>query len=298
MKKLSFLLIVVMLIVPAYGCKNTDPAPAQGTGETATIAGYEALELGGYDSLDGGAHASEYPLWSTEMLSYHQDATAPKEAVVTFQGQTYSGSYLYSAVKQPNVFISHKYHDSNVYFELNGETGQLTYIMFAQESLPQATISESACRQIADAIADDYIPLSEYQVSCLTQDYYENKLYSYIYYREVNGYRTSDQMTVVVDGNGTLLLVSMYMLGAFAAPQAMVYNKDLADAALQTKLTAIYSGIPVQKDHEVNSVTLVRLEDGSCGFLYNVSSSFQQGDMITGSRVDILVRPVMQVQTE
>ena len=298
MKKLSFLLIVVMLIVPAYGCKNTDPAPAQGTGETATIAGYEALELGGYDNLDGGTHTSEYPLWSTEMLSYHQNTAAPAEAVVTFQGQTYSGSYLYSAVKQPNVFISHRYKGSNVYFELNGETGQLTFLMFSQELAQQATLSESACRQVADAIADDYITLSEYQVERTTQDYYENKLYTYTYYREVNGYRTSDQMTVVVDGNGTLLLVSMYMLGAFAAPQAMVYNKDLADAALQTKLTAIYSGIPVQKNHEVNSVTLVRLEDGSCGFLYNVSSSFQQGDMITGSRVDILVRPVMQVQTE
>ncbi len=298
MKKLSFLLIVALLLVPAYGCKNTDPAPAQGTGETATIAGYEALELGGYDSLDGGAHASEYPLWSTEMLSYHQDATAPKEAVVTFQRQTYSGSYLYSAVKQPNVFISHRYNDSNVYFELNGETGQLTYIMFARESLPQATISESACRQIADAIADDYITLSDYQVTLSAQDYYENKLYSYMYYREVNGYKTSDQIHVILDGNGILSSFTMYMPGAFAAPQAAVYNKELADAALQTKLTAIYSGIPAQKDHEVNSVTLVRLEDGSCGFLYTVSNSFQEGDMITGSMVDILVRPVMQVQTE
>ena len=299
MKKLSLLLIAAMLIVPAYGCKNAKPTPVQDTEATVTLVGYEALELGGYDNLDGGTHTSEYPLWSAEMLSYHQNTAAPAEAVVTFQGQTYSGSYLYSAVKQPNLFISHRYKGSNVYFELNGETGQLTFLMFSQELAQQATLSESACRQVADAIADDYITLSEYQVERTTQDYYENKLYTYTYYREVNGYRTSDQMTVAVDGNGTLISFGMYMLGAFATPQTVVYDRQMADAALQTKLTAIYSGYPVQKNHEVDDVMLVRLEDGSCGFLYTVSNEFvidEEGSL--GSLVQILLKPVMQTQTE
>ena len=298
MKKLSFLLIVALLLVPAYGCKNTDPAPAQGTGETATIAGYEALELGGYDSLDGGAHATEYMLSDVKVGVSYQDVTAPAEAVVTFQGQTYSGTYSKSSIRTLNLYVSHKYIGDDAFFEINAETGQLSSILIMREFTHQATLDESACRQIADAIADDYITLSDYQVTLSAQDYYENKLYSYMYYREVNGYKTSDQIHVILDGNGILSSFTMYMPGAFAAPQAAVYNKELADAALQTKLTAIYSGIPAQKDHEVNSVTLVRLEDGSCGFLYTVSNSFQEGDMITGSMVDILVRPVMQVQTE
>ena len=298
MKKLSFLLIVVMLIVPAYGCKNAKPTPVQDTEATVTLVGYEALELGGYDNLDGGTHAAEYMLSGIKVGTSYQDVTAPAEAVVTFQGQTYSGTYNQSSVRTLNLYVSHKYTSDDAFFEINAKTGQLSSILIMKEFAHQATLDESACRQIADAIADDYITLSDYQVTLSTQDYYENQLYSYMYYREVNGYKTSDQIHVVLDGNGVLSSFTMYMPGAFAAPQAMVYNKDLADAALQTKLTAIYSGIPVQKNHEVNSVTLVRLEDGSCGFLYNVSSSFQQGDMITGSRVDILVRPVMQVQTE
>ena len=102
MKKLSFLLIVVMLIVPAYGCKNTDPAPAQGTGETATIAGYEALQLGGYDNLDGGTHTSEYPLWSTEMLSYHQNTAAPAEAVEPAPAQEAAPAQQETAPEEDN----------------------------------------------------------------------------------------------------------------------------------------------------------------------------------------------------
>ena len=299
MKKLSLLLIVAMLIVPAYGCKNAKPTPVQDTEATVTLVGYEALELGGYDNLDGGTHAAEYMLSGIKVGTSYQDVTAPAEAVVTFQGQTYSGTYSQSSVHKPNLYVSHQYTGNGALFEINGSTGQLTSILIIQELAQQATISESACRQVADAIADDYITLSGYQVERTTRDYYENKLYSYTYYREVNGYRTSDRMTVAVDGNGTLISFDMYMLGAFATSQTVVYDRQMADAALQTKLTAIYSGYPVQKNHEVDDVMLVRLEDGSCGFLYTVSNEFvidEEGSL--GSLVQILLKPVMQTQTE
>ena len=47
---------------------------------------YVAYEAGGFDSLDGGSHLSEIPIWKDEKINFHQDSSAPKEAEVTFNG--------------------------------------------------------------------------------------------------------------------------------------------------------------------------------------------------------------------
>jgi len=124
---------------------------------------YVAYEVGDMDALDFGTHENEYTLWSSEKLGLHQDETVPLEMTVEFNGKTYVGEYSWSYIKMPNVYISDRYKSGKVFFEVNADTGALTYVMFARNPSWSATLTEDDCQKITDGIADDYIDLSAYQ---------------------------------------------------------------------------------------------------------------------------------------
>lgn len=251
---------------------------------------YVAWEVGGYDDTDGGVHSSEFSIWSSEKLNYHQDAAAPAEITVSFNGKSYTGSYQRSAVFIPDTYLSHRYKGDNVFFRINAETGELVGIQFVREKAEKATISEDECRIIAEAIADDYIDLSQYQVEVDINEINENFLYGCSFYRVVDGFKMADGLTVVVDGNGNVSSFGSTMLGSFSTVDSVELDQNNAILSVEAKLNSIYGDVENRTGYEVTDIVPVKLEDGSCAWLYTIKNLFEDGAHSYGSLVQLLVK--------
>lgn len=249
---------------------------------------YVAYEAGGFDSLDGGSHLSEIPIWKDEKINFHQDSSAPKEAEVTFNGNTYSGVYMYSCVRRPNLYLSHCFASENVSFEINASTGELRYIRLPVDIPTDVKYNEEQCRKIADTIADDYINLNDYKVVRSGRSD-QNKLFSFKYYKEINGFETSDTLTISVNSDGDVWAFGKYMLGTFNEISEISFDSEKINTVLESKIGTIYQNISNHIGYEIDSVTLMQLEDGSSAFLYTIENKFSYGNYESGSIVYILV---------
>lgn len=251
---------------------------------------YVALEIGNFDTFDGGKHTSDYPIWDPDMLNYHQDSSAPDEVTIVFNGNTYTGNYDSTSVTLPNTYPAHRYEGQKVYFEINKITGELTNISFVYEPSKKATLTEADCRVIADGIADDYLVLNDYCVKTSSTDIYSNKIYRYTYYREIKGYKTSDSMTVSIDGNGNVFAFSVNSLGAFKDVESVSINSEKVQNAIDSKLNDIYKDKPSRKGYDIDNIILLKLEDGTVAFLYTINNRFEDGSNVFESQVQLLIQ--------
>ena len=251
---------------------------------------YIALEIGTFDADDGGNHTSEFALWDESKTNYHQDAKADEKASIIFNGITYFGDYQRSAIKIPNLYTSHRYKGDKVYFEVNSITGELASITFVYEPSVTASMSQEQCKKIADSIADDYISIVEYRVDITEQSIESNYLYTFTYYREVSGYKTADSLTISIDGNGNISSFGKAMLGSFDEIESVSVDDKKAKNTIDAKLESIYRGNSKRKSHSVDNVVLIKLDDGTCAFLYTVDNQFEDAELSYGSRVQILMK--------
>ncbi len=282
MKKIKFVslfTICVFLLTSIIGC-----------GISNQEADYVALEIGTFDADDGGTHTSEFEIWDQSKTNYHQDEKAAENASVTFNGITYSGIYQCSATKVPNLYVSHRYKGDKVFFEVNGTTGELTLISFVYEPSELASLSQEQCMTIANSIVDDYIDLNEYRIEVSSQPIYSNTLYAFTYYREISGYKTADNLTIAIDGNGNVSSFGKKMLGSFDEIETVSVNSTKATATIEAKLESIYKGNSKRKGYSVDNVVLIKLNDGTCAFLYTVDNRFEDTEVSYGSRVQILMK--------
>lgn len=283
MKKLKFISLItlgVLLLTSVVGCGMISEQEAD----------YIALEIGTFDADDGGLHTSEFAIWDENQTNYHQDAKAAENVSVTFNGTSYSGNYQRSATKVPNLYVSHRYKGDKVFFEVNGTTGELTSITFVYEPSESSSLSQDQCRTIADSIVDDYINVDEYCITVNSQPIHSNCLYTFTYYREVSGYKTADSLTISIDGNGNISSFGKAMLGSFDEIESVSVDDKKAKNTIDAKLESIYRGNSKRKSHSVDNVVLIKLDDGTCAFLYTVDNQFEDAELSYGSRVQILMK--------
>ncbi|MBE6551203.1 MAG: hypothetical protein E7665_03610 [Ruminococcaceae bacterium] len=280
MRFMSLIIVVVLLLTSVLGC-------GMSSGQEAD---YIALEIGTFDADDGGLHTSEFAIWDENQTNYHQDAKAAENVSVTFNGKSYSGDYQRSATKVPNLYVSHRYKGDKVFFEVNGTTGELTSITFVYEPSESSSLSQEQCRTIADSIVDDYIEIDEYCTTVISQPIYSNCLYTFTYYREISGYKSADSLTISIDGNGNVSSFGKSMLGSFDEIEAVSVDSKKAADTIDAKLESIYKSNSKRKSHSVDNVLLIKLEDGTCAFLYTVDNQFEDAEVIYGSRVQILLK--------
>ena len=277
MKKMVMMMITAIMILSLCAC-NTNISPKEGNSEKE----YVALEIGISDCFDNGIHQDEYPIWSVENLNSHDDPNAPREITVTFMGKTYTGEYLRSLVRDPNLYLSHRYESDVGYFEINDTTGQVVKFMFTDKpELPEfSTIQESDCQNIINDIVDDYIDPNGYECEVSVDPRGSNYYYSCRYYREFDGCKTNDEIFVKVDGNGHIHHVNMRMLGSFDGVEEIELDKQKAESAIYEKLDTIYKNNPHKRTSELKYVTLITLEDGSPAYYYYTENHFEydEGD--------------------
>lgn len=284
MKNKSIIFVTLSLILMLIcGCNSSVPNEK---------INYVAYEAGSFDSSDNGKHLSEIPIWSTENMSRAQDPTAAETISVTFNGKSYTANYVSSGVTYPNLYLEHKYYGDNAIIKINADTGELTGFILAQEPTANSTITEEQCKQIADNIAKDYIDLSKYTVKTkktpLTE-LYNNYIYAVTYYREISGFATSDRLGITVSGDGTVISFGYSNLGSFDGVDEIQADNEIIQNVISEKISSIYPDTTKHIGYEVDSVILIRLEDGTPAFLYTIENRFGDGSFESGSVIRLLV---------
>ncbi|MBR6807845.1 MAG: hypothetical protein IKM46_05615 [Clostridia bacterium] len=260
---------------------------------------YVVLEVGIGDSVDGGKHTSEVPIWDNSKTTSHSDSTAPANVTVNFDGKNYTGEYVRSVTRVPNLFTSHRYkcESENVFFEINGSTGELVDLIYARNIANESTVDEAYCREKADSIAKQYINLDEYKVEIASrEEIRSNYACAFHYYREIDGYKTYDCINISVDGNGNVVTFELGDIGSFSGISSVKHEKDTAVKEIETKLAKIYTEENKLKDYKVNSVLLLKTDDNKSGFLYTINTEFEpkksdtdDAYYLTGSLIQFLV---------
>ena len=300
MKKILGLICAFTLLFALVGCmqkRSVQNEPKEYE--------YIAYEIGVFDASDGGNHSSEFFPWSSDKITSHYDETAPAEAVITFNGVTYTGNYLRSLTRRPNLYKAHRYEGKNesveidgktgqtVFFEINAETGEICSFTLAYEPAPSNKYDESECRRIADSVADDYLSLSDYQVIVSSEEMNGKDLHSYIYYKEYNGIRAVDWLTVSVCSNGHIQAFSTRMLGSFDGVETVDFDSEKAIIHVENKLDSIYEGSETRTGYDIYNQMLIRLPDGNFAILYTIDNRFEKVDgevtIKSGSQVQLLV---------
>ena len=257
---------------------------------------YTAFEAVLYDCMDGGNHSLEFSPWATEKVNSHQDTTAPLEVAVTFNGVKYVGTYVKSRTRTPNFYKVHRYKSTNeaghtIYFEINAETGALTTFQFFSTESVRAKLDEEKGRTVADAIADDYLNLADYQAFASKSE--DNEYCRYTYYREINGIKLADQLEIVLDGNGEVTFFGTTSLGSFRGIDTVAFDEAKAKLAIEEKLDVIYADDARTRQYEITDKILIRMTDGNFAILYTIDNRFEKVDgevtIKSGSQVQLLV---------
>lgn len=252
------------------------------------------FEVGSFDSLDGGKHISEYPLWSEQAYSATSDFTAPKTMSINFEGKQYKGTYWYTITEGFNTYKSNYYTFDNGYFAINSTTNELNCIVLPVTNDVTDRLSIVEYKGIANSIAKKYIKTDEYSIEILDGD----SIISFCYYKYIDNIKTSDMLSISLDKSGNVASFSTSMLNRF---NSNIINSNLTiekkenlnsketEAMVKDKVQNIYKNLSNVKQKTIKK-TYVLLENGELGIVYTVSIVIVNNHFETSSLVEILIK--------
>lgn len=298
MKRFSFKIFVLLFVFLfsthlMISCNEERNEESQSAEES--VIGYLVMRAGGADGNTTEGKMKEYSFWSSANVASTQDPSAPETVTISFNGKQYVGTYSRSMIRKPNTYVSHRYKSDEVIFEIHGETGALTNLIFLSELAQVGTLGESDCRAIADEIAKEYLELEMYEVERTDLSYHNNMVYSYTYYRSINGLKSSDRLTVTVCADGSISSFGVTMLGAFSRiPRFAINDKEII-ATIEKELVAEYGEVP---EYEIKGKPIaVVLDDGDFAYFYSIrvnKSIYQDGIYLAFPDVfDVIVQFVI-----
>ncbi len=306
MKFSKFLCIVCCLCLLALLPSCKEPLPKQNEETTALstkqVAGYQAFLVGGAsDSAGDVANSSEYDLWPIEEQNPHQDASAPREYTVLFDGKEYTGTYSRTELSAPRTYKVHKYFnfDERCSFSVHAQTGELMYINLPTSLIKPYPVDKEKCAESAKSYAARYIDLNTYQTEEIIYDEGGEYFYSLRFYREIGGYRTNDILRISVNGSGEIVTMEQSMLGSFDGVTDFPIDEQSASATLESKINETFQGNTDYKGSEVSFVRLIRLPDGTCALFYILQNEFDSSAVHSHETFSqYLVVPVYEEVTE
>ena len=290
-KKWYLILIWALIVLQMAGCaqpmgennKSAAPTETPSTGET--LADSEqlarrlvALYAGGTTDAIGVQYETEVEYWNTPST----EPSVPQTMTVTFEGKTYTGTFLRTGVKIPMMNQRYYYKFDGGQFAVNLENNRIDH--FTNNRYSTGDMLQEECEKIAAKIAGQYVDITEYELHTK----HEGDLYAFDYRRIINGIETSDFVYIVISTGGDLFSFGLGTQDAFSSENTRteaiqqsleVLSSEAAETALQDKLNAIYSPA-IQEKYPGAQITFrpssqfwnqywVKLPDGSVGLLYD-----------------------------
>ena len=208
-------------------------------------------------------------------------AVPDDEATIVVNGVTYTGVYQSTlAVNGITSDVFYEYTGAGFEFSINARDQKFHSLRLSPPKEKVCTLDASHGREIADAIADDFISLEDYQVIESTPHAIYNT-HQYEYYREVNGIKTKDCIIIEIDCSGNLNSVVLWQLGAFENVKSVAIDEEKAKAAIEEKCREYYTD--ERRDFtscEIRNseLLLVKTEANQCALHFRVAPRYQDKD--------------------
>lgn len=301
--------LMCTMLLSLFACGQVDAPEGEESTAPAVkkiLTGYRALDITeASDGMDPVRHVMEYTSLATNQTDSVQDASAPAQMTVTFQGKSYTGEYDYSICQFPETHKRHKYDGDHILFDIHAQTGKLLYFLRTDADAfdQRFVVGDEQCLELAKAAAREYIAVDDYQYEVSKDDELGNHRYTVRFYREIGGYRTNDNLVITINGNGEVVAMSQTMLGSFDGVSSFELGAQAAETMLDAKVDGLYRDIENYLDYEIRTVRLITLEDGSRALYYLIDVSFDAGNeegeaLQYRSAVRMLIAPVYEEVTE
>lgn len=289
---LCAVLCLVMLFSLASCEKEQEPKKEK------RIVGYQVLETGLFDGGAFGNHADEVELWKPQEID---DAFAPEELSIQFNGRTYTGIYHRTAVEFPDIHLLRYYAWEGGWFAVSKETGKLTKLFFADVGykLGTAPTDEEAVAIAKELALGCGVDLSTYKASVAKSDKSYDFDYQITLFREVDGIRTNDSVYFELNRNGVLKYMSMGDVGSFEGVDTHGWDIPAVETAIEKKLNTIYQSNSHPRTQHSRKDVMLRWTDGSFALVTEIDLRFQAKDAAYYDEfVRLLVLPIYEEVTE
>ena len=219
-------------------------------------------------------------VWSRSAITDHKDDSAPETASIVLMGKTFEGTYESSAVYYPATHLSHYYKTDFGGFSVNAETGAIDSF-HASYAETEKTLSLEQCRSRADAVAETFVDLSQYEV-----DVMEDETSNYFTYtKRVEGLETNDKLGVGISiYGGGITALGASLVGSFevtddAASAVRRLKSADADSAIKEKVDARFEG---EYTMGRDDFSVIFLPDGTLALMTQIEVSTTRSDVADG----------------
>lgn len=225
---------------------------------------------------DGLSAASEIDFWTGTY--FEKEDMADKTCLV--YGKIYTGSYNKSIIRNMRSYTTDIYFDENrIEFGLRNDTGELAYINFmnadffdTEPYLPEVSNPYESAISLATEIASEYVDdIAEYtQIIEEPKTNYKERdgiTYEITYYfitfaKKINGYFSSDYITVKVTSKGNLASIMIGDINAFENT-SLDFDTSTMNQSITNKIDTTYkkNNYIVQKSN-INDQKIVLTPNG------------------------------------
>ena len=258
MKKTNILLLAlisVFVVIFCAGCAEPLPVDPEKEDEIS----YKSLVYDFYN--DGIIDKSDVEYWNG--IYFYKDGMAEKSCSVN--NKIYNGKYSDSIIRTKISYVTDMYEDeeTHVTFGLNSRTGDLVSInnknndfwnreTFLEELENPQEYAILVATQLASQYVDDiykYKMVAEKSYSL--QDPQQVQFYNIKFYKEIDGFATSDFVSVQVTRKGTVAVLSIGEIGAFDAVDLVINQKSL-NKSISEKVENVYN----QRNLQVKKINI------------------------------------------
>ena len=275
MKGISWIALFLIIGLAFAACEQPDSTHKL----FATEPAYEVSVVDASDSAAGIAYQIESDVKRTKEKV---DDSVPKTASLTINGQKIEGTYSHSEMVFPNNFYRHIYlaKDGKVEFFLDN-SGRLLCFSGAEffiENVGENERTEEECLTIAKEFIQDYfakdLDLSKYTMEKTRVSATD---YRFLFIRDVDGWKTSEQILIVINKDGSVQTFSTYMLDQISVDY-VAFDKEKTLAVMNEKLDEIYAEAKTQWfaiNYEDPNFVFTLLEGGKPAVYCTVTIRFE-----------------------
>ncbi len=259
MKKIYCCIMLIVLFFCFVGCNLQ-------TDENS----YVALLYDFSDSIGSGKKQKEYDFADTEK---YKNIKIQEQKNVKVQDKEFIGNYRETRFKAYNYYPEFEYRTSNGAEFSVDENGKPVFYFNSDTKVTQNVLSQEECMQKAKEFLKDIVDITPYTVEVVDET--KNDCYKVTFIKYINGIKTTDQIRVSVNYDG-----SIYSYSAFMLDRVPVNTKtddidfEQIKQAVITKVDSIYSDKKDnydRLDYGEPEYTLTILKDGKRAIICQMS---------------------------
>ncbi len=267
-KLLAVFLISSTILLTCCSCDNIMSTESKKAEKEIVV-----LEPGGNWSPYGGVHNDDIPFWSTN--SY---AKAKEKVTVTFNGNTYKGTFEYSEKLFPRNYQVDRYStEDNKSFGIRNDTLELVYFRYKPEEMTTQKLPDSQLDSIAEDFVKSYIDTSKYTLEKSNISYEQQYKYDLLPYNGVDTY--AKFIVRLSQYTGEVCLFKSTMIHEYNIKELDSWKEDMLEIEevlpekVEEKIKELYGSDPKYQSHKVGLPIICKLPDGNYGLYVTVSVS-------------------------